>query len=315
MGMTAAWYRAGRRAVALASLVVLLAACGSGGGGSDGSGAGSGNDVGDAVGVDVTWTSDAAVVPAPEWPAAAPADVPPFPGRLDEIMPQRRRIGEDRFGVRMFFSGVSQPQFRAYVVQLRGLGYVLGGVVYYSSEAGRDGAQARADGGDFDAVTAVSATRKINLTVPAGDAGTVTFDIDGLTQAESDAFGGSMPMLPGELGATASPQVGTWPAAWADRVPQPHGCTLGGDAAMGASDTMMNVACAYPDADPQHHQAILASYKAELEAAGFTVTAENDNGGEVAGAPAMLILEKPGLRVTLLAVDARALSITALVVH
>jgi hypothetical protein len=98
--------------------------------------------------------------------------------------------------------------------------------------------------------------------------GEITFDVDGLTRAESDA----LPDLEDYLAAhmpspTPVPSV-SWPAEWADRVPAPDGCLLGANGNIVSSPENVYVACGYPDKDPQHHEAVVDAYKAKLLAAG-----------------------------------------------
>jgi hypothetical protein len=97
----------------------------------------------------------------------------------------------------------------------------------------------------------------------------VTFDVDGLTKAESDACPAwTTTRQPAALGQSGS-SVG-WPAEWADKVPEPEGCTLGVNGIMTVSPGSLFVACGYPD--PQDGPAIVDAYKAKLLAAGFTAS-------------------------------------------
>lgn len=155
-------------AVALAvGLAVALAACGGNG----------------AFKPDLEGTGRyGAVVPSEDWPAGAPADVPAFPGHLDNLM------GGGSSRVRMFFSGVSGDQFNAYLADLREAGYTLKGVAYYTEAQGEEHAEEEAARGEYDAVVATREPKKVTMTVPATPDGSVTFDIDGLTQAERDAM-------------------------------------------------------------------------------------------------------------------------------
>jgi hypothetical protein len=220
-------------------------------------------------------------------------------------MPQRRQAG-DSYGVRMFFEGVGGDQFNAYLADLREAGYSLKGVVYYTEVEGEEHADERAARGEYDAVVATKTPKVVTVTVPSSSGDTVTFDIDGLTQAESDA----MPGMDDFLNASTSPQIigpdgqvieatpVSWPAEWADRVPAPEGCTLGANGIMTSSPGSLYVACGYPDEDPAHHAAIVAAYKAQLVAAGFTVTREQ--AGQDGGL-AMILLEKGTIRITIMA--------------
>jgi hypothetical protein len=304
------WLSAGARAAAVAGLAASLAAVGAGCGGGSTSGAqdGGGGDGGGGdtdVAVSVPWTdaNGVTLAPAVDWPEGTPADIPPFPGRVVEIMPQRRTYANGLEGVRMFLTGVTRDQFVAYVVELRGLGYDVTGIVYYTNDSARGAAQAQAAAGNFDAIKAVKGDRTLTITAPTGEADEVTFDADGLTKAESATFGGTMPGLPSAALPTATPvALGEWPADWANRLPQPHGCSIGANAVMVDTPTTLAVVCSYPDDDPQHHQAIVAAYKAELLAAGFIETGEMTAGAELPGGVASLTFEKGSLTVSMITV-------------
>jgi hypothetical protein len=64
------------------------------------------------------------------------------------------------------------------------------------------------------------------------------------------------------------------------------------------------LACTYPNTDPQSHQAIVAAYKTDLLAAGFTVQSENSMGAEVEGGLSMLLLAKDSIQVSIMALGA-----------
>jgi hypothetical protein len=312
------WLSAGARAVAVAglaaSLAVVGAGCGSGStsGGQDGGGGNEGG--GDTVvTVNVPWAdaNGVALAPAVGWPEGTPADIAPFPGRVVEIMPQRRTYANGLEGVRMFLTGVTRDEFVAYVVELRGLGYDVTGIVYYTNDGARGAAQAQAAAGSFDAIKAVKGDRTLTITVPASEADEVTFDADGLTMAESATFGGTMPGLPSAAVPSATPVVlGEWPADWVDRLPQPHGCGIGANAIMVDTSTTLAIMCSYPDDDPQHHQAIVAAYKAELLGAGFSEVSEMAAGAEIPGGVSSMTFEKGSLTVSVVAVGGLAINAT-----
>jgi hypothetical protein len=295
------WLSAGARVVAVAGLAASLAVIGAGCGGGSAVASGGQDGGGDGdVAADVPWTNanGVALAPASGWPEGTPGDIPPFPGKVVEIMPQRRTYANGLEGVRMFLTGVSPEQFVAYVVELRGLGYEVTGIVYYTNDSARGAAQAQAAAGNFDAIKAVKGDRNLSITIPTSSSDEVTFDADGLTKAESATFGGKLPGLPSAAMPTETPvALGEWPADWADRVPQPHGCTIGANAVMIDTPTSLGVMCAYPDGDLQHHQAIVASYKAELLAAGFTETSEMTAGAEIPGGISSLTFETGALTV------------------
>ena len=140
------------------------------------------------VSVDINGAAGGSVTPAPNWPKAAPADIPAFPGHLDSVVAQRRQDTGGLLGVRMIFSKVPQSDFWTYLAELRGMGYRTQGLVYYSAGQSQSDAQARANKGDFDAVKASKLSRVLTITLPTGSNLQVTYDIDGLTQAESDAL-------------------------------------------------------------------------------------------------------------------------------
>lgn len=239
----------------LAAVVAIVAgACGSGGSTSAPAGNGS------SLTVDLTGSGGAApgatIDPASivGWPATAPADVPAFPGKLDNLMVGRRT--QNAFGVRMFLSNVSRDQFNAYLGSLRAAGYKLQGIVLYSNDtaAGQAAAQQRADNGDIDTVIATNAPRRLNISVPSSD-GRVTFDLDGLTQAENDAM-----------------NVVPWPAAWASKVPAPDECTLDSHGILSNDSTGFKLMCSYPAIDQATRDRVSSAYLAKLAAAGFQTT-------------------------------------------
>jgi hypothetical protein len=190
--------------------------------------------------------------PATDWPTTAPADVPPFPGRLDNLMTGRR--SDHGLGVRMFFSSVNRGQFESYVEALRAAGYAVKGVVYYadSTEAGQLAAQQRAARGDIDSVIAQKDPRHLTITVPNDADGLVTFDLDGLTQAENDAL-----------------NTAAWPAAWAARLPQPHDCKLDSRSIQVSSATGLQVYCTYTATDQAARDQVVQDYLDALAERGF----------------------------------------------
>ncbi len=242
-------------------LAIGLAGCGSGGSSSDEGGNG-GDNPSDFVRPSIPGSGPQA------WPSAMPADIPYFPGQLDMFMPQRRQSG-DSYGVRMFFTGVTKQMLDDYVETLRQEGWTLKPEVYYTPPETEKDAAERAARGDYDAWIARKGTRVLTITVPSSDGDEVTFDVDGLTEAESDALPGMDDFIEGLPTPTPWPAQ-TWPPEWAGKVPEPHGCTLGANGNMTSSPTNLYVACGYPDADPDHHQAIVDAYLADLAAAGFT---------------------------------------------
>jgi hypothetical protein len=197
--------------------------------------------------------------PATDWPTTAPADVPSFPGRLDNLMAGRR--SDHGLGVRMFFSSVNRGQFESYIEALRAGGYVVKGVVYYtdSTEAGQLSAQQRAARGDIDSVIARRDPRDLTITVPNDADGLVTFDLDGLTQAENDAL-----------------NTAAWPAAWAARLPQPHDCKLDSRSIQINSATGLQVYCTYTATDQAARDKVVEDYLDVLAERGFkTIDADS----------------------------------------
>jgi hypothetical protein len=242
-------------------LAIGLAGCGSGGSSSDEGGNG-GDNPSDFVRPSIPGSGPQA------WPSAMPSDIPYFPGQLDMFMPQRRQSG-DSYGVRMFFTSVTKQMLDDYVETLRQEGWTLKPEVYYTPPETEEDAAERAARGDYDAWIARKGTRVLTITVPSSDGDEVTFDVDGLTEAESDALPGMDDFIEGLPTPTPWPAQ-TWPPEWAGKVPEPHGCTVGANGNLTSSSSNLYVACGYPDADPDHHQAIIDAYLAELTAAGFT---------------------------------------------
>jgi len=190
------------------------------------------------------------------WPSTAPADVPAFPGHVDNLMVGRQN--GNGYGVRIFYSGVTTEKMGAYVGALRSAGYKVQGVVYYTDIPGADSnanAQARAARGEYDAVRATKDPRRLNISVPAGSDGNVTYDLDGLTKAENDAM-----------------NVASWPAGWADKVPAPANCKLDSHSILSSSAAGFKVYCIYTATDQVTRDQIVDAYIAALKAKGFTVT-------------------------------------------
>jgi hypothetical protein len=205
----------------------------------------------------------AAIAPADiaGWPSTAPADVPAFPGHIDNLMVGRRN--GNGYGVRIFFSGVTKDKFGAYVGVLRSAGYKVQGVVYYTDIPGVDSnsnAQARAARGEYDAAKATKDPRRMNINVPGTD-GTVTYDLDGLTKDENDAMNFS-----------------PWPAGWADKVPAPDNCKLDSRSILGSNSTGFRLYCIYTATDQASRDRIAKAYVAALQAKGFKDTGSNSGG-------------------------------------
>ncbi len=247
--------KSGLLGLAVLALAAVLSGCG---GSSAATGAqGSSGDVTVAIN-----GNGAAITPADiaGWPSTAPADVPAFPGHVDNLMVGRRN--GNGYGVRIFFSGVTKDKFGAYVGVLRSAGYKVQGVVYYTDIPGVDSnanAQARADRGEYDAVKATKDPRRINVNVPATD-GTVTYDLDGLTKDENDAM-----------------NVSPWPAGWADKVPAPDNCKLDSHSIIGTNSTGFRLYCIYTATDQATRDGIVNSYLSALQAKGFKVIGTGSN--------------------------------------
>ncbi len=261
----------GRRLTAVSVVVALAigaAACSSGGSGSGGSGSGGsgGSDQGAFVRPSLPGMGGPKA-----WPSAMPSDVPAFPFQIESFMPQRRQSG-DTFGVRIFFVGVTKQGLDAYLAQLRAAGYKLEPKVYYTPPETEEDANRRAAAGDYDAWVATKSPRVISITVPQTPQGDVTFDLDGLNRAESDALPGMDDFL-GPLPTPTAEISKTWPAEWAAKVPAPEGCVIGANGNMNVGSGNLYVACGYPDKDPAHQQAVADAYRAKLVAAGFVLQA------------------------------------------
>jgi hypothetical protein len=258
-----------------------------------GSSSSSGGDGGGVVPSFPDWAGgpDRSYGPMEAWPSAMPADIPPLSGHMNMIMKRGESGGS--YSVRMFFDGVSDGQFEAYVATLRKAGYSLKGEVYYTPPETEKEAEARAARGDYDVWVATLSPRELTLSIPNGS-GQVTVDLDGLTQAESDALPDDEDLIKARIGTPTPAPAMSWPPEWTDRVPAPDGCNLGANNNMQSTPTDLWVACGYPDADPAHHQAIDDAYKAKLLAAGFTT----QSGGPPT--TTMTVYEKDSLHVVLM---------------
>jgi hypothetical protein len=282
--------------VALAGVLAIgLAGCGSG----------SSTAGGDVPGGDIPSGFVRPSIPGrggQAWPSAMPSDIPYFGAELDTFMPQRTQHG-DLYGVRMFFVGVTLDQLNDYVETLRRAGWALKPEVYYTPPETEEEADARAAKGDYDAWVATKSPRVLTISVPHSEDGMITFDVDGLTKAESDALPGMDDFIAGLPTPTPAP-IRTWPPEWAGKLPEPQGCILGANGNLNVSPDSLWVACGYPDADPDHHQAIIDSYTAELTAAGFTLQ-PGPPGSE------MLVFENGSINVVLMTGDDNWMLISA----
>jgi hypothetical protein len=243
--------------LAVLGLAAVLSGCGGSGPGAT-SGQGSNGD----LTIEITGGNGAAIAQSDiaGWPSSAPADVPAFPGHVDNLMVGRQN--GNGFGVRIFFSGVTKDKFGAYVGELRSAGYKVQGVVYYTDIPGADAtanAQARAGRGEYDAVKATKDPRRININVPATD-DTVTYDLDGLTKDENDDM-----------------NVSSWPAGWGDKVPAPDNCKLDSHSILGSNSTGFRLYCKYTATDQTSRDRIVDAYIAALQAKGFRVIGSGSN--------------------------------------
>ncbi len=78
--------------------------------------------------------------------------------------------------------------------------------------------------------------------------------------------------VPGSMqihATVSSAEADGWPAAWANDVPTPRGCTLDPQPMDLTSNSLM-MACVYPDQDATRHQQVFDDYAALLASAGFT---------------------------------------------
>ncbi len=252
--------------------------------------------------VEIHGANSGAVTPAAAWPKTAPAVIPGFPGQLDSISGQREQAADGTFGVRMQFSNVAVAQFWTYLAKLRGDGFGTRGVVYYAAGESPADAQARADRGDFDAVQASRPPYVITISVPAGSKLQASFDIEGLSKAESDAIpalNDSASSGGPDSEATPSGNDAFWPAEWSARVPAPSGCLIDGKSVTTNTASALVVSCTYPDADAQHHQTVAAAYAADLQRAGFTKTGVSSDGAVAPGGVARIQLTKGSLQVSI----------------
>jgi hypothetical protein len=285
------------------------------------------------------WQVSETVAPGQGWPWPDMADVPPFPGTMAKgasFVHGFQVNGENRMGATLSFDGVTSEQFRAYAMLLRQNGYQVGGLIYYNTD--QEAAARRGAAGDVDRVVATKGPRRFTISAPSAPNGNVRFDFDGLTQDELAAIPTQeihddivvgpngetykisarpipstsivMPTLPpvgGSPSALASGS-GSWPAAWAGRVPEPAGCVIKPGAIRSATASLLYLTCSYADADLQHHQAFIAAYEEKLVAAGFTVTDEQKDGTSSIG---LIILTKGSLRVTVMNAEPEGMIVTA----
>jgi hypothetical protein len=277
---------------AFAVALVTLAGCGGATGGGT-TGGGTTTTVPGGLTIDLPGGGqggDAAQASPVGWPPAAPADIPPFPGTVENLMTGRQGGSSDaehRFGVRIFYGGVTRDAYDAYLASLRTAGYALKGIVYYTDATaeGEANARRRADAGDYDAAIATKAPRVLTVTVPATAEGEITLDIDGLTQAENTAL-----------------NVVAWPAAWAERLPAPDGCHLDDRGILAVSETSIQVSCRYDDPKADH-QATVAAYTAKLATLGYAVAGSSD--------PSSVVLRSERVEVHIIAAMGGSMDIQA----
>jgi hypothetical protein len=143
------------------------------------------------IAVDVNGATSASITPASGWPSGAPSDIPAFPGTLVSIASRRSQAADGTFGVSMIFGDVPTDQFWSYLAILRGGGYHVQGIVYYTAGQSAADARARGNKGDFDAVRATGGQRVITISFPKTNGGQVDYEVAGLTKAESDAIPGT----------------------------------------------------------------------------------------------------------------------------
>lgn len=234
------------------------------------------------------------------WPSAMPTDIPALSGHMNMIM-KRGELGGS-YSVRMFFDGISDGQFEAYVAALKKAGYSLKGQVYYSAPETEEEAEARAARGDYDVWIATRTPRELTLSIPNGS-GQVTIDLDGLTQAESDALPDAEDIFKAGMPTPTPFPSNSWPPDWAE-VPAPDGCGLGANGNFHADATSLYIACAFPDTDPVHQQAIVDAYKAKLAAAGFTSQAGP-------ATTTMIVYDKGSVTVVLMVGDPEWMTVSA----
>ncbi len=82
---------------------------------------------------------------------------------------------------------MTREGFAGYLAVLKGAGFALKGYVLYSDSQGEQDAQARAQRGDIDEVVAIKGRYELTISAPGSD-GSVSFDADGLTEAEAKAM-------------------------------------------------------------------------------------------------------------------------------
>jgi len=197
-------------------------------------------------------TQKAVDTTASGWPEGMPADVPPFTGKVRNVMVGGGSAQNSR--ARLFLQNVSLEQFNQYLASLKQAGYKLQGVVYThdSTAASEEAARKRAADGNYDAVKADKGSRKLTLSYP-GPSGDMTLDVDGLSAVESQ-------------------QVNrvSWPKNWAERVPPPDTCQLD-QRSISANDSKgLSLYCTFSDSEQSQLTQIYEAYQQKLRAKGFT---------------------------------------------
>jgi hypothetical protein len=136
----------------------------------------------------------AASLTIPEnWPQGIPADIPPLPGSIDNVMASGSHI-------RLFYSGVSRADVVAYVSTLEQNGFTAQYEVYVQDQPGiTPSAQAAQS---FEGVSLKKGTYSLRLAL--ADNGGATYDLDGLP---AEALKNNL----------------SWPESWASIAPKPDG--------------------------------------------------------------------------------------------
>jgi hypothetical protein len=241
--------------------------------------------------VDVTTGDAGAAASASGWPAGSPTEIPPFPGTVRPNFWSPTQM-ESGYRIRLFFDGVTRDAFAGYLARLKQAGFSLQGYVFYSGGQSKQDAEARAQRGDFDEVVATKDRYKLTLSVPGSD-GVVSFDAEGLTEAEAKAMGTNSFVVPTPRQESLAP----WPSDWISKLPQPDGCTVVGGAGP-SSPSSLFASCRYPDTDQAHQEQIAAAYKAKLVAAGFE--SHSSGGGGIPEIPGSFSLAMNTIQVTVM---------------
>lgn len=178
-----------------------------------------------------------------EWPDYLPDDIPPIPANINTVI-----AGQDR--IRIFFDGLPEKEFNAYLQLLQQKGFSFQFIVYEEPYMPEGEAEEKLKRGDYDSVRITKG--EYNMRIEYGN-GQGTFDIDSWGQPEGTVI---------DFGPK-------WPEELAGILSAPDNCTLqsvspgrdGGTAIMCESENTL----------------LLQNYMTKLSSQGFELVKQSES--------------------------------------